>query len=544
MKILSIMAHVCALVTIGAELFAEHAMNLQKNIVEKITVQTSTTSFAEQSADAYFFFLHDGLSSEADKKVLATVTSFCPDIDICFSRGNFTGKAGQSFTLATRKNNQFTYFFFLGLGAGTKAWHNELETLRRAVGKAIQLAKQTNSIVSYMTLPDPTTYQLTHHELAKQLTIAAQLAAYEFSVYKKSSSSDWQGNVLFYISAEYEPSVQAGIANGSVIGTATNMSRFWGDLPPNVLTPTILADEAQRIAREHQLTCSVLGRQQALDLGMGAFCAVDAGSAQEGKLVVLEYHCTNPQAPTIAIVGKGVTFDTGGVSLKPATGMTGMKHDMCGAGAVIATMHAIGQCKPTNINVIGLAPLVENMPDGAAARQDDIVTAMNGKTIEIRNTDAEGRLILSDTLCYAERFYQPDIMIDLATLTGACVVAVGHFYTALMTQDEKLFQQLPQIGNLTGDRVWPLPLDDDYKTANASDVAQLGNTGSPAYSAGSIIAGCFLSEFVSKARWAHLDIAGSADNVPGISYLGNGKGTTGAGVRLLCEYLLNHQSYQ
>ncbi len=181
------------------------------------------------------------------------------------------------------------------------------------------------------------------------------------------------------------------------------------------------------------------------------------------------------------------------------------------------------------------------MPSGKAAKEDDVVIAMNGKSIEIKNTDAEGRLILADALCYAEKYYNPDVIIDIATLTGACLMALGYFYSGLMTQDEYLLKTLPELGKKTGDRVWPLPLDDDFKPANKSHVADVANTGSPAYKAGTIIGACFLSEFVKKTPWAHIDIAGTADSVPDVNYLGNGQGATGAGIRLLTEFVLSYK---
>jgi leucyl aminopeptidase len=214
-----------------------------------------------------------------------------------------------------------------------------------------------------------------------------------------------------------------------------------------------------------------------------------------------------------------------------------MKFDMSGAAAVLGTMEIIAQLKP-DVHVVGLMPMVENMPSGKAARQDDIITFMNGKTAEIKSTDAEGRLILADALCYAEKFFEPEVMIDVATLTGACVIALGHFYTGLMTRDKKLRDILSLLGEKTGDRVWALPLDDDFVDANRSEVADVANAGSPAYRAGTVTAACFLENFVSKSRWVHLDIAGTCNDVPGINYVG--KGASGAGVRLLTEFIMTY----
>jgi leucyl aminopeptidase len=269
---------------------------------------------------------------------------------------------------------------------------------------------------------------------------------------------------------------------------------------------------------------------------MGCFLAVDAGSDQDGKFVVIEYQAKSKNVPTIALVGKGITFDTGGISLKPSSSMSDMKYDMSGAAAVIAASKAIAQLKP-NVNVLFVTPIVENMPSGKALRQDDIVKAMNGKTVEIKSTDAEGRLILADAICYTEKFYKPDVIVDIATLTGACSYALGHFYAAMLTRDDDLAKTLFDLGRLNGDKVWRLPLEDDYKEANKSEFADIANCGSQTYLAGTVTAGCFLESFVSKARWVHLDIAGAAYKIPGVNYLS--KGATGFGVRLLIEFVMN-----
>jgi leucyl aminopeptidase len=299
-----------------------------------------------------------------------------------------------------------------------------------------------------------------------------------------------------------------------------------------------LAKEAKKVADEFKLKCTIFGAEKAKELGMGGFLCVNAGSDQPGQFVILEYHTTAKNAPTIALVGKGVCFDSGGISLKPSESMHGMKFDMSGAAAVIATMRVLAQLNPS-VNVIGVTPLVENMPSGKAARQDDIITFMNGKTAEIKSTDAEGRLILADALHYAEKNYNPEVIIDIATLTGACAYSLGHFYSAIMTRDQALCDTLSAAGRLTGDKLWQLPLDDDFKDAIKSDVADISNTGSKAYLAGTVTATCFLENFVEKACWAHLDIAGTADSVPGVNYLG--KGATGVGIRLFIEFVMNYR---
>jgi leucyl aminopeptidase len=381
------------------------------------------------------------------------------------------------------------------------------------------------------------------------MAIAAHMADYKFAKFKSkkddkddSKKDEWSYKLLL-ATGECDR-CQEALDKANIIGQAINNSRLLCDMPPNVATPTYVSEQVKKIATDIPgLKCAVFGRDKAEELGMGGFLSVDIGSEQEGKFVVLEYntdvkHARTNDAPTIALVGKGVTFDSGGISLKPASHMSGMKFDMSGAAAVIGVMQIISQLKP-DVNVIGLTPLVENMPSGRSNKQDDIITLMNGKTAEVANTDAEGRLILADALCYAEKFYNPDVIIDIATLTGACAYAIGHFYTALMTKDKELSEALKKSAKISGDKVWALPFDDDYKVAIKSEVADISNTGSPAYKAGTITAGFFLSNFVEKSKWAHLDIAGTADGVPGINYLG--KGATGAGVRLLVDFVMNYK---
>lgn len=508
-----------------------------------ITVQATGKQFWTHDVEAYLFFMDEDLHTASNLSSLGEVEKYYPDVKDVLKKHKFDGKVGQSFMLTAKRNDKLAEFIFIGIGKCNKDWNVELETLRRALGSAILLLKKSNTPSAVMALPPAKQYSIDDYELLKQLTIVAHLASYEYITFKKSKQSNWHCNLIIEVKLAEEAHLQQALNEGNIIGEATNMARHWADLPGNILTPTRLAQEAEKVAIHNNLKYTVFGKDRAEELGMGAFLAVDAGSAQDCKFVVMEYQTNLKHVPTIAIVGKGVTYDTGGISLKASSYMNGMHYDMSGAGAVIATMQVIAQLK-ANVNVVGITPLVENMPSGTASRQDDIITAMNGKTIEIKNTDAEGRLILADALCYAEKFYAPDIIIDIATLTGACLYALGYFYAGLMTQDKQLLDILPKVGTITGDRVWPLPFDDDFKPANDSYVADVANSGSSNYKAGTIIGACFLSEFVEKARWAHLDIAGTADAVPKVNYLGSGRGATGTGVRLFSEYILNYSKYQ
>jgi len=299
------------------------------------------------------------------------------------------------------------------------------------------------------------------------------LADYEFIQFKSNKKDIWNCQLFFDVVDEDFTGFTQALEYGKSLGSAINTARHWIDLPGNIIHPGTLSQEAQKIADEHSnLSCTIFGHDRAQELGMGSFLSVAKGSEHEGKFVILEYKAADSNAPTIALCGKGVTFDTGGISLKPSSSMDGMKYDMAGAASVIVLMKFFAQLKP-NVNIVGITPLVENMPSGRASRQDDIVVAMNGKSIEIKSTDAEGRLILADAICYAEKFHTPDIIIDIATLTGACAYAVGHLHIALISRDEDLKTALLASGKLTGDKLWPLPIDDDFVLANNSDVADI-----------------------------------------------------------------------
>lgn len=502
-----------------------------------LSIQLTDKPFWENNVEAYVFLVKENLDSASDLDNLDTIENeFYPHVKKILKRHQFTGKRGQSYVLTAEKNGKLLQFFFVGVGKLNNSWDRNLEILRRAWASAVQRMKHLSIESAIVALPDKEPFKVSSNELLKQLVINTYMADYEFIQFKSNQKEKtWVCSLFFDVADASHTGYLEALEEGQVLGQAINQARHWIDLPGNIINPATLSEQAKQIAHENkELSCTIFGQDRAHELGMGSFLSVAKGSDVEGKFVILEYK-TDANAPTIALCGKGVTFDTGGISLKPSSSMDGMKYDMSGAAAVIALMKAFAKLKP-NVNVIGITPLVENMPSGKASRQDDIVIAMNGKSIEIKSTDAEGRLILADAICYAEKFYNPDIIIDIATLTGACSYAVGHFYAALITRDAQLQETLFEAGKLTGDKVWPLPIDDDFPDANRSDVADLANTGARNYGAGTITAGCFLESFVSKARWAHLDIASSASDVPGVNYLG--KGATGASMRMLAEFIL------
>ncbi len=315
------------------------------------------------------------------------------------------------------------------------------------------------------------------------------------------------------------------------IASGVREAREWANRPANHATPTMLGEAARALAKAPRVSCEVLGPKEVARLGMGSFQAVAQGSKEELRFIVLRYEgAAKSQAPVV-LVGKGITFDTGGVSLKPAPEMDEMKFDMSGAASVLGVFRTLGELKPA-VNVVGLIPACENMPDGGALKPGDVVTSMSGQTIEVLNTDAEGRLVLCDALTYAERF-KPRAVIDIATLTGACVIALGGVRSGLFASDDGLADALQAAGDRAGDLCWRLPLDDDYAEAlktNFADVANVG--GRPA---GAVTAAKFLQRFASEFAWAHLDIAGTAWKG------GAAKGATGRPVGLLVHYLLGQE---
>jgi len=337
---------------------------------------------------------------------------------------------------------------------------------------------------------------------------------------------------ITWIAEKRDRDIEVSLRQGEAITNGVELAKRLGNLPANVCTPDFLATEARKLAREWRLSVQVMDRRQIAALGMGSFLSVTNGSAQPPRFIVLRYQGAGRTgfANPIALVGKGITFDSGGISLKPGAAMDEMKYDMCGAASVLGTMRAIGELKP-KINVVAVIPACENMPSGTATKPGDIVTSMSGQTIEVLNTDAEGRLILCDALTYVQRF-KPAAIIDVATLTGACVVALGNVHSGLFSTDETLAAELLAAGKATGDTAWRMPVDDDYQDQLKSNFADIANIGLPG-NAGAVTAACFLARFVKDQHWAHLDIAGTAWRG------GAAKGATGRPVPLLTQFVLS-----
>jgi len=320
---------------------------------------------------------------------------------------------------------------------------------------------------------------------------------------------------------------EAASQRGLAIAQGVQLTKDLGNLPGNICTPTYLAEQASALATTYGLKIEVLEQQDMQNLGMGSLLSVARGSRQPPKLIVLQYNKGKVDQKPVVLVGKGITFDAGGISIKPAADMDEMKYDMCGAASVLGTIKAIAEIG-LPINVVAVIPSCENLPDGDANKPGDIVTSMSGQTIEVLNTDAEGRLILCDAMTYAERF-EPEAVVDIATLTGACVIALGHHASGLFGNNDTLVKELANAGEESFDRAWPMPMWDDYQEQLKSNFADMANIGGRA--AGSVTAACFLSRFAKKFDWAHLDIAGTAWKS------GKHKGATGRPVPLLVEFL-------
>jgi len=367
-------------------------------------------------------------------------------------------------------------------------------------------------------------------EHAEGLVLALEQASYQYRFTKPSAEVvEVPAKVSLLCEKTAAADVKAGLVRGQGIASGITLARECANRPANFCTPTFLGEEAKRIAKDHGMKVQVLDRKAVEKLGMGSFVAVAKGSEEPLRFIVLEYHgaAKKGDAP-IVLVGKGITFDTGGISLKPGADMDEMKYDMGGAASVLGTMRALGELKP-KINVVALIPSCENMPSGIAVKPGDVVTTMSGQTIEILNTDAEGRLILCDALTYAERF-KPAAVVDVATLTGACVIALGHHHSGLFASDDTLADDLIAASKTANDPCWRMPLDEEYDEGLKSNFADMANIGSRA--GGAITAAKFLQRYTAKFPWAHLDVAGTAWKS------GAAKGSTGRPVGLLTHFVL------
>ncbi len=443
-------------------------------------------------------------------------------------RGDMEGKAGTTLLLHNVPGTLCDRILMVGLGKEKEFREKEFIG---AIRTAVKTLNETGAFDASIFLTELAVKKRSVAWRVRQTAIVALDATYRFDQFKSKKDDVRRPLRKLTLAVERRNELalaEEGLSQGLAIAEGMAQAKNLGNLPPNVCHPTYLGEQARVMAAEFGLGCEILERAEMESLGMHSLLSVARGAHQPPKLIVLRYSGGKSGDKPLVLVGKGVTFDTGGISLKPAAEMDEMKYDMCGAASVLGTMRAAARMK-LPINLVMIVPATENMPGGNASRPGDIVTSMSGQTIEILNTDAEGRLILCDALTYAERF-EPDTVIDVATLTGACVVALGGIASGLFANKDSLARDLLDAGDEAHDRAWHMPLWDDYQELLKSPFADMGNIGGRW--AGAVTAACFLSRFAKKYDWAHLDIAGTAWKS------GADKGATGRPVALLAHYLL------
>ncbi|HUN65557.1 MAG TPA: leucyl aminopeptidase [Bacteroidota bacterium] len=447
---------------------------------------------------------------------------------------HFTGKSGEILTIHTDRKIAAPLLFLAGAGSQKM---NRAEAFRRAAAAAVTEAKKNRAETLALVVPDGTD-TMPQTDIAYALTEGAILGNYRYVRYlsKQNAGNTTIRELRLCVSARTdEKAVKQSVRRAVIVCESTCFARDLENAPPNELYPETLADAAKESAGRYGYTATVWDKKKIGQAGFGGLLAVNAGSDRPARFIVLEHAGADPKAKPVVLVGKGVTFDAGGISIKPAAGMAEMKMDMSGAAAVLATLEASARLRLPH-RVIGLIPATENLLGGSAMRPGDIIRHYGGITSEIDNTDAEGRLILADALAYASTL-SPSVVIDLATLTGACVVALGHHATGMMGTDREVMDTLKSAGETTFERVWELPLYEEYEKQIKSDVADVRNVGGRW--AGAITAALFLKRFTGDYRWVHLDIAGTAILEEALPYAP--KGGSGVGVRLLTEFLKRWQ---
>ncbi len=463
------------------------------------------------------------VSGEKSDALIVILTSvFKPGKDIlstliakALKSGDLIAKAGQLLDIYRPLGLPFSRLVFVHAGEGTAA------DMRKGVTAAVSLlkaVKRKHIALHFEQTPSPSIMRVAMAAVAD--------ATYVYTTTKPKAEARTIGHVVLSVSDDR--SLRSGFVNAMASIKGSELAKEWGNRPANHATPTHLAQAAQALAKFPRIKCEVLGPKEVAKLGMGAFEAVAKGSDEPLRFIVLRYDGAVKSVPPVVLVGKGITFDSGGISIKPAAEMDEMKYDMCGAASVLGVFRALADMQP-GINVVGLIPTCENLPGSRSVKPGDVVTSMSGQTIEILNTDAEGRLVLCDALTYAERF-KPRSVVDVATLTGACVIALGNVRSGFFTADENLSAALLKAGETSQDLCWRMPLDEDYAEGLKTSFADVANVAGRA--GGAITAAKFLQRFTSKYPWAHLDIAGTAWKS------GTAKGATGRPVGLLVDFLM------
>ncbi len=475
-----------------------------------------------QQCDCLIIGVFEGKKLSASANLLDEVAEKA--ISSVVESGDMNGKLGSSLLIHQLPNVMAKRVLLVGLGKVSEFGIKQYLKVTRAAVKAIPTVAK--DVGFYLTELAPV---ITVHQKTAQIVEVFSDATYQVNALKsKKPDAVALKKVAIFVEKSEEVEAKSALAQGLAISDGVKLAKDLGNLPGNVCTPTYLGEQAKQLAKDYGFKVEVLDRAQIEKLGMGAFLGVAQGSEEPMRLIVLQHKKGKKDQKPVALVGKGITFDTGGISLKGGSEMDEMKYDMCGAASVLGTFKAIGELD-LPINAVGIIPTCDNMPSGKALKPGDIVTSMSGQTIEVLNTDAEGRLVLCDALTYAEKF-DPSTVVDVATLTGACVVALGQHASAVYSNKDVIAAELIAAGEAAHDRAWHMPLWDDYQPQLDSNFADMANIGGRA--AGSITAACFLSRFAKQYDWAHLDIAGTAWKS------GKAKGGTGRPVPLLATFLI------
>ncbi len=469
--------------------------------------QAITTNFQEAHVDALAVTVFKDEKASGD--VLKDLDKLTGGIvSSVIKNEEFKGEVNETALIRFSAKGKVKASMLLLIGVGDKNEY-KVASVANVSGTATRFLRKRN-VKSFALLPR---VEGDAGEIAQNAAQGFITSQFELDKYRtKDKNTKSVDNLVVCVEDAKESDLKDGLQRGQIIGDSMNFTRDLANEPPNILHPTEMAKRAQAIAKEAGLKCDILDEAKMEKLGMGSLLSVSIGSEQPAKLIVLKYEpkkSTAKKSELLAFVGKGITFDTGGISLKPGEGMDAMKYDMSGGASVLGAMRAIGLLKPS-VPVLGIVAAVENMPDGKATRPSDVVTAMNGKTIEILNTDAEGRLILADAVAYAEKQGATKI-IDMATLTGAVIIALGDVHTAVLGNDQDLVNEIIECGSEVGETYWQLPIGREYSKGIKSDIADIKNIG-PSRKAGTIVGAVFIQEFIDKAKWAHLDIAGTAWN--------------------------------
>ncbi len=489
-----------------------------------VSCTTSTRTTTKADAVVVFSFSDEKAFRSTRKALIKDL----PHVQPLMDSGDFTGKKLSSVTAYVGSAAKAARVILVGLGAAADL---SAETVRRAAATGVNRAAALGC--SSVAIELPTAKGMSAEDMAHAVTEGAVLSQYSFSKYKTVNKNDnLVTKVTLLCDKASLSNARKGAKAAEAVSVGVKVARDLANAPNNEIYPQTLAQTARSLGRKYGFKTTVLDKKKITDLKMGGLLGVNLGSVRPPVFIIMEHNGGPKGQKPIVLVGKGITFDTGGISIKPAAGMADMKGDMHGAASVIGTMVAAANAGVKR-NIIGLVPSTENMPSGSAMVPGDILTFMNGKTAEIDNTDAEGRLILADALCYADR-YKPEGVIDLATLTGAAVVALGHVTTGMMGNDDAMKRRLEQAGQRTYERVCELPLYEEYEELISSDIADIKNSGGRW--AGTITAGLFLQHFVSYP-WVHLDIAGTSHPTKGGPYIP--KGHSGVGVRLLIDAIQN-----